>query len=374
MSQDSFAFVIHPIDFQRDVSRKYPALGHLPAWLIEFLSIFYPPVFISEISGIRSKVNGRQLRGWFIACPLSPRMMMALPAEVVYRKIIQSGRLAERLGARILGLGAYTSVVGDGGRTVARALQIPVTTGNSYTVATSMHAVRYAARRLKIELPEATAAVVGASGAIGGICARLLAPDVKRLILVGRSEQALQRVAEQSLQAGAAPVCTTTDITRIRQAQIVISVTSAVEPVIRSEHLRPGAIVCDVARPRDVARQVSEERPDVLVIEGGMVQVPGDVDFGFDFGFPFGMAYACMAETIALALEGRYESYTLGKQLELAQITEIDEIATRHGFQLGGLRNLEQVLSESELTAVASRHREMNVATVGAQRSLPVTF
>ena len=47
--QDSFAFIIHPLNPKRDVGRKYPALGKLPAWLIEFLSIFYPPVLVSEI-------------------------------------------------------------------------------------------------------------------------------------------------------------------------------------------------------------------------------------------------------------------------------------------------------------------------------------
>ena len=44
-------------------------------------------------------------------------------------------------------------------------------------------------------------------------------------------------------------------------------------------------LVCDVARPRDVSWRVHQERDDVLVIEGGMVEVPGPVDFGFQFRF-----------------------------------------------------------------------------------------
>ncbi len=46
---------------------------------------------------------------------------MELPERTVYRKIIQTGRLAEKLGAQILGLGAFTSVVGDAGVTIANA-------------------------------------------------------------------------------------------------------------------------------------------------------------------------------------------------------------------------------------------------------------
>ena len=104
--EDTFAFIIHPIDPKRDVSRKYPALGKLPAWLIDYLSLFFPPVYISEIQGVQSKNNGRFLKGWFIACPLTPTRMVTLPPAVVYKKIIQTGQYAEKLGAQILGLGA----------------------------------------------------------------------------------------------------------------------------------------------------------------------------------------------------------------------------------------------------------------------------
>lgn len=352
MNEDSFAFVIHPIDAQRDVARKFPRLGRLPSWLIEFLSVFFPPVFLSEVKGIRSMATGRQLHGWLLACPLTPGMMLRLPAPVVYRKIVQTGRLAEDLGARILGLGAFTSVVGDGGITVSRKLSLPVTTGDSYTVATATRAVLEAAGRLGIDPRRAVLAVVGASGTIGSVCARLLAPRVNKLILVGRSHQRLQPLAQDIFDQAACQVVTTEALDHLREAQLIITVTSTLERVIEPEHLRSGAIVCDVARPRDVSRRVTEERKDVLVIEGGMIRVPGEVDFGFNFGFPPGMAYACMAETMALALERRYEPFTLGKALELSRVRTIDRIAHRHGFRVEGFRRFEGAVSETELRAV----------------------
>src|SRR5512147_1830145 len=132
---DSFAFIIHPIDPKRDVSRKYPFLGKvLSEKQIDFFSTFFPPVYISEIEGITSQATGKQIKGWFLACPYTPRRMMQLPERTVYRKIIQTGRAAEKLGANILGLGAFTSVVGDAGITIAQALDVPVTTGDSFTV------------------------------------------------------------------------------------------------------------------------------------------------------------------------------------------------------------------------------------------------
>ena len=72
--RDTFAFIIHPIDPKRDVSRKYPPLGKLPVWLINFLCLFFPPVYISEIKGVQSAESGRTLTGWFVACPLTPAL------------------------------------------------------------------------------------------------------------------------------------------------------------------------------------------------------------------------------------------------------------------------------------------------------------
>ncbi len=132
--------------------------------------------------------------------------------------------------------------------------------------------------------------------------------------------------------------------------------TSATTEVIEPRHLKPGAVVCDVARPRDVSRRVAAERDDVLVIEGGMVEVPGDPpDFGFDFGFPPRHAYACMSETMALALEGRFEDYTVGKEIGIQRASEIGEIAARHGFRLSGFRSFEHAVSEEQIAKVREK-------------------
>lgn len=360
MIEDSFAFIIHPINPKRDVSRKYPTLGKLPAWLINYLSLFFPPVYISEIQGIQSIENGRKIKGWFVACPLTPTRMMTLPPAVVYKKIIQTGRFAEKLGANLLGLGAFTSVVGDGGLTIAENLNIPVTTGDSYTIAQSVYAIREAAKKLETSLAESTLAIVGATGAIGSICAEMLAPDVKEIVLIGRRMEKLNEVKQKTTKAGCKNVTITDDMNVLAKANFIITVTSAVDAIIEPKHLQKGAVVCDVARPRDVSRQIADERPDVLVIEGGMVEVPGEVDFGFDFGFPPKMAYACMAETMALTLEQKYESYTLGKDITLSQVQTIDTIATRHGFRLGGFRSFERAVSEQEIAYVKSCNHTAN--------------
>jgi predicted amino acid dehydrogenase len=358
---DTFAFIIHPIDPKRDVSRKFPFLGRvLTERQIDFFSTFFPPVYISEIEGITSASTGKQVRGWFIAAPYTPRRMLELPERVVYRKIIQTGRMAERLGARMLGLGAFTSVIGDAGVTIARSLDVPVTTGDSYTISIAVQAIREAARLMDIPLRGATAAVVGASGTIGRVCAELLAEDVARLYLIGRREGPLIELREQLSGPERCELIVSTKMDVLAETQLILTVTSAVHDVIQPEHLLPGSVVCDVARPRDVSAMVAAVRDDILVIDGGMVDVPGPVDFHFNFGFPAGKSYACMAETIALALEGRFEDYTLGKHITRERVDEITAIADKHGFRLSGFRSFEREVTPQQIEAV--RHKARNRA------------
>jgi len=360
---DTFAFIIHPIDPKRDVSRKFPFLGRvLNEKQIDFFSTFFPPVYISEIEGIRSEATGKEIKGWFVACPYTPKRMMMLPERAVYRKIIQTGHLAEKLGAQMLGLGAFTSVVGDAGITIAKALDVPVTTGDSYTVIVAIEAIREAASLMDIPFGRATAAVVGATGAIGQVCADMLADSVERLYLIGRRQEALEELRDRLQVHARAELIVSTDMNVLAEAQLILTVTSAVHDVIRPEHLQPGSVVCDVARPRDVSAMVAASRDDILVIDGGMVDVPGPVDFHFNFGFPSGKVYACMAETIALALEGRFEDYTLGKHITRERVDEIGSIARKHGFRLSGFRSFEKEVTPQKIEEVRRNAKKTSPA------------
>jgi predicted amino acid dehydrogenase len=350
---DSFAFIIHPIDPKRDVSRKFPLLGRvLSERQIDFFSTFFPPVYISEIEGITSEATGKQVKGWFIACPYTPRRMMELPVETVYRKIVQTGHMAENLGADILGLGAFTSVIGDAGLTIAKRLDIPVTTGDSFTVAVAVQAMRDAACAMDINIKDATVAVVGATGAIGRVCSDLLAAEAACLILIARDEKKLAVLRDRLSVRARCELIVSTKMDVLKEAQLVLTVTNALHDVIHAEDLQAGSVVCDVARPRDVSAMVAAVRDDILVIDGGMVDVPGPVNFHFNFGFPEGKAYACMAETIALALEGRFEDYTVGKDITLERVREIAVIAKKHGFRMNGFRSFEREVTEEQIEAV----------------------
>lgn len=363
MIKHRFAFVIHPIDVKRDAARKYPIARFLPESIVERLLQRKEPMVVSHITGVHS-ITGVETEGWFIGCPLSPRMMLNLPLDFVYGKIIRCGEIAQEMGANIIGLGAFTSVVGDGGVTVANHLDIAVTTGNSYTVATAIEGAARGAELMGTPMEQATVAVVGATGSIGKTCATILSTQAARMVLVGRDASRLEPIAEQLRPNARGTVVVSTEISgALREADVIITVTSAVDAVIYPEDLKPGAVVCDVARPRDVSVRVAKERDDVLVIEGGLVSVPGDVEFGFDFGFPPKTAYACMSETMILTLEGQIESFTLGKEVSAEQVRTTQVLAAKHGFKLAGFRSFERAVTDEEIARIRENaNRKRNAA------------
>ena len=362
---ERFAFIIHPIDVRKDLSRKFPVAKYLPDALLAELLRKLPPQPVAHLTGIRS-ATGVELEGWFIFCPLSPPQLLNLPPEQVYEKLQRCCELAEGLGAKIIGLGALTSVAGDGGITLATRTKLAVTTGNSYTVATAVEGAMRGAELMGTPISMAHVAIVGASGSIGHTSALLLAPHAAKMTLIGRDTTRLEPVAREVTERGGKCVTVTSSVEDgLRDADVIVTVTSAADAIIEPQHLKRGAVVCDVARPRDVSTRVAKERDDVLVIEGGCVAIPGEftatkttkqgVDRPgepFSFGFPPGTAYACMSETMMLALDGRYESFTLGKTVSVAQAEEMWRLAEKHGFKLAGFRSFEEAVTQETIARV----------------------
>lgn len=363
---ERFAFIIHPLEAKRDIARKYPFVKHLPLSWVEWGLTKKSPMVVSHVTGIKSKA-GVEAEGWLVGCPLTPKQLLELPIEFVWKRIIGAAKIAEDLGAKIVGLGAFTSVVGDGGITVSKNVNIAVTTGNSYTIATAIQGARRAARLMDIDPDAASVAVVGAAGAIGKTCAEIMARQAAHVSLVGRRLEPLEEFAAELRGKSSAVISANTDVEKgIRDADIVITVSSAVDAIIEPSYIKSGAIVCDVARPRDVSVRVVKERDDVLVIEGGVIAIPGDVNFNFNFGFPQKTAYACMSETMLLALEGRYECFTLGKEVSVKQVEEISAMADKHGFDLAGFRSFEKAVTEEHIDSIRNAVKRKKTKTVVA--------
>jgi hypothetical protein len=56
-----------------------------------------------------------------------------------------------------------------------------------------------------------------------------------------------------------------------------------------------------------------------------------------------------MSETMMLALEGRAESFTLGKDVSEEQVEETWRMAKKHGFTVAGFRSFERAVDEDAI-------------------------
>ena len=366
-----FVFVIHPLSLE-DVVRYEPSAKGKGAPIIRKIMEWMPAWNVAHVTGIRTP-DGRETEGWFVSAALLPEQIIGFPREKVYERILRAIEIGTELGAGIAGLGAFTGVVGDGGVTVAERSPIPVTTGNSLTIAAGIASLFRGAQEMGIDATEATAVVVGATGSIGSACVKLLAPRVKRLILVARNNTRLAKFYDSIAAELPCESSYTTDLSAaVRQGQLILTATSSTQDVIEPEDLQTGAVVCELSLPHDVSRRVAQERPDVLVTEGGNMLLPGNPRFervrepgqDFDLNLPPRTALACMSETMVLALENRLEPFSLGRGIDVDKVVEIQRLATKDGFELADMRAFDAAITPEKIAAIrhAAELRKAGVA------------
>ena len=360
-----FAFVIHPLSQEYfKIIKPVAMLSRVgPPLLMDSLEkvmAYAPPFVYSKVEGIRSP-TGVEAEGWLISVGGTPREIMAHNPEFTYRRLLDASRMAKRLGAQIMGLGAFTKVVGDAGVTVARRATLPITTGNSYSASGALWAAHDAMLRLRLLPPpkgkqrvKFKAMVVGATGAIGAACARLLVRAAEQVTLVSPETAKLLALKASILREtpDAKVVLSARADSHIAAMDMIVTATSgAGKQVLDILQVKPGCVITDVARPLDLPPAEVAKRPDVLVVESGEIRLPGQVTMK-NIGLPPGVVYACLAETIVLALEGRFETYTIGRQIEWEKVREIYQLGLKHGMQLAAISGVNGVFSDADIEQV----------------------
>ena len=154
--------------------------------------------------------------------------------------------------------------------------------------------------------------MVGANGVVAFGIARTIAPQVAKVIMLGRDLEKLERSANTLRRANKdTEIVTTTSYDTLREADLMFTATSDPNPVIFPQHVKPGAWIFDEGRPADVDISV-EAIPGVRVIPGGVVRPPGAMTSNIDLQFGEGAVPACLAETLIIAATGEHHRKSLG--------------------------------------------------------------
>jgi hypothetical protein len=130
-------------------------------------------------------------------------------------------------------------------------------------------------------------------------------------------------------------------------------------------------VITDVARPLDLPPEEVAKRPDVLVIESGEIELPTQVKGMKSIGLPKNVIYACLAETIVLALEGRFEVFTIGRDTEWEKVKEIYKLGLKHGMKLAAISGVEGVFTDEHIAQVAALARKARLTWQGGSPATP---
>jgi acetylornithine/succinyldiaminopimelate/putrescine aminotransferase/predicted amino acid dehydrogenase len=313
----------------------------LEDYLDKSMRIISPTIF--DRVNVRSR-TGEEVHLSFIGMGLSSRQILHAmrnrDTQWIMRRIEEAVRLARDESCSVIGFGGYTSIVTANCLRV-RTRGIALTSGNSLTVGMGLRAIQEATRENGIQLSGVRLAVIGATGNIASTYAIMMAPKVAELVLVIRdlASPKLAGLLKTIRQATPnASVRVTESIEEISDCSVIITASNTPEPLIYSRYLAGGPVViCDISLPSDVADEVKRDRPDVLVIQGGVVKLPHNEDLEIG-GIPLrkGHVFSCMAETMLLGLEGVQTDDSIGS-VKPGNVLKVLSMAEKHGFSLADI-------------------------------------
>ncbi|MBI1754977.1 hypothetical protein HYR65_01695 [Candidatus Azambacteria bacterium] len=296
-----FAFLLHA-RYTSDAIATFPFLRPLPEKITRMFLGFAWPIRLSTITGVRMIRGGRRIRGAIIAIPMTAAQMIEQKSRAK-KKIFRAARFAEKLGAVVIGLGAYTSSLTDNGDDVKEVTDAAVTNGNTFTAIASAENISRIVSGAGKELGRMRIAILGATGSVGGILSRiLLRAGAQELLLVSRTLinlEALKSTLAKQFPGRAIDI--STDPASLVSADFVVLATNSPAALIQTEHLKKGAIVYDISQPKNITKSVISARRDCRFYEGGMVVSPPAIDYHFKFPLKQGNVFACLAETITIA-------------------------------------------------------------------------
>jgi predicted amino acid dehydrogenase len=321
-------------------------------------SIFNSSIFNSKIASTKlagARIVGAKARGLYIDSFIPPDRLEAAHVHDNIARVRGAAACAIKAGAKIVSLGGFSSILIEGNfHHLPDRHNTVFTTGNTLTVGFIVQGIKKMCALEGRNLRKSTLLIVGATGDVGSGCASCLAPLVKRLLLSARNLERLRKLAAE-LQAQGVQVEIATDLleTGLRtndhrrfsaEADVVICAASLASPSLLLGRIAPDAIVCDAGYPKNLSP--SAQMPGAKIFFGGLGQITGGLRFAPDFHgilnrHPFpNVVHGCLLEGMALALEGRFESFSQGRGfITPERVEEIETMAARHGIYLAPLYN-----------------------------------
>ncbi len=368
--QGDFGYIVHYGYFE-DLCREHSFLRKLSRKLSEEWRYNSFPIVNEVVLNnfpIYKGLTKSCLRGWVIFIPNYTKELL-LNGKLRKRKILQAALLAEKLGAKIVGMGGLVASFAQGGQWLSEQIKnVGFTTGHAYTISNILEIMKKSVERAGLDLKRARIAIVGAAGSIGSGCARFIAEKkpceifLFDLNLFDTSERLVQLKNQIGNIAPRTKIHKTFEFEDIKKADIVIVATNSPVSIVRPDYLKKGAIVIDDSFPKNVSKGILKKRNDIILLDGGIMQLPLTLDIFFARNMPDLMdapltravsckeTYGCFAEILVLSLYNYKKNYGLGYS-DITLAKQILSKAKKVGFAIAPLQAYDEAVDEERFVA-----------------------
>ncbi len=302
---------------------------------------YIPPRSVFKMK-VRSK-TGALIHGVYIETFIEPDKLGPQYLRTNITKVNEAIAVAQRLNAKIITLGGFTSIVLEGNLSTLNTTETKITTGNSLTSAYILKGIEKASVKFNVDLKASNVLIIGATGDIGMACTKYLKGSVKSLLLCARNKKRLERFSNEISEGGYSVTYDTNVSQLVSQADIIISAASSND--IEIENYKKPVIICDAGYPKNLELKI-DEKEGISLFHGGM----GHIGYGYDFypdykehfyRYPSPhIGHGCILEAIVLAFENKFENYSSGKgNISNQKIDEIYAMSVKHGLEIAPFYN-----------------------------------
>jgi len=336
-----FAYITHETDAKQMLYHK-PALKLLPQRYLSKIWSRVSPSFLKI-----TDIGNSKTLGFVIHIPYIENNLDSVSfRSKSLKKIVKAIYTAKKKGCKTFALGQKALELTNDGFEIGSIIEgVSITSGYSLTAALTLEAVKYAAFYKSIDINKESIAIVGATTSLGELVAMLLAEEKKNLLLISNDMMKLIILQNKIIDTYGIQTQITNNLEYLKYNPIVV-ITECFD--LTPASLAYNSVIYDVSEPRCTSRWMMDERPDVTIIDGGLVYTPR-IDYGNKMDWQTEHTLSSMVEAMLMAKEGLQEDHVGESKTEHAK--QMINIFFKHHreFSLAPFTSFGKIINISEL-------------------------
>ncbi len=319
-------FITHYITFNT-IREADPSLAILPDEALQFLMERFTPFLPPIINGSRMVDTAKgpvhlTIKGLAFTSSMAAEALRQHQPDVYRSKIQAAANWLEEEGCDVIGLGQYTSILSQNGKSLITS-RATLTTGNGLTVFLAAEGLLYAVQKKGMIPENEKLAIIGGQGNIGSCLRQLIEKRVAEVAVFGNPNSHKKNRPNVFYDQSA-----------LKNYKLILVTTNSPDILLTAENTHPQAVICDLSVPYNVCPELIREPGTRSIHLGGTASLPDEQGIpSKGIPLPKDRIYGCLTETLLLALSRQYASASFGK-LQVEDVLKLGELSGNYGFKV----------------------------------------